>query len=175
MGDAVTAAVAQYGLTGEYAREKFESDDVRDYDPEVAEAFFANLRHIHDVLARHRERVGGSVGPLQLWPHGFDLAFEWFGTRVEEYEEHGALQRLPAQCNFGFYPEGRPYLYANPWPFESEALLGVELPSGAEWHTEGWQGSMLNYDEVVGDEAAAERILDYFGSVYEAAAPTLTA
>ncbi len=175
MGEAVLATVAEHGLSGDYPREKFESDEVRRYDPAAAEAFFENLRAIHEVLDTHRAGLGKSVGPLQLWPHGFDLAFEWFGTRVEEYEEHGGLQRLPAQCNFGFYPGGRPYFYANPWPFESDTLLAVELPAGAEWHTEGWEGSMLNYDEVAGDENAADRILEYLGAVYEAAAPTLTA
>lgn len=175
MGDAVIAAAAELGLTGEYAREKFESDEAREYDPAVAATFFENLQAIHEVLADHRGRLDESVGPLQLWPHGFDLAFEWFGTRVEEYEEHGEMQRLPAQCNFGFYPGGRPYFYANPWPFESDALLSVELPSGAGWHTEGWQGSMLNYDDVAGSDGAADRILGYLGAVYEVAAPTLTA
>ncbi len=175
MGDAVIGAVAELGVTGEYPREKFESAEAREYGPTVAAAFFENLSAIRDVLAAHRERLGDSVGPLQLWPHGFDLAFEWFGTRVEEYEEHGEMQRLPAQCNFGFYPGGRPYFYANPWPFENDALVAVDLPSGAEWHTEGWQGSMLNYDEVAGSDAAAERILDYLAAVYEAASPTLTA
>ncbi|MFC2177439.1 DUF5996 family protein [Actinomycetota bacterium] len=173
MGDAVLAAVAEHGLRGAFPREKFESDEARQYDRAVAEGFFENLTAIHEVLAIHRSRLGDSVGPLQLWPHGFDLAFEWFGTRVEEYEEDGDRHRLPAQCNFGFYPGGRPYLYANPWPFEADLLLAVDLPSGADWHIEGWEGSMLNYDEVAGDAAAADRILDYLGAVHEVAAPTL--
>lgn len=103
------------------------------------------------------------------------MAFEWFGTRVAEYEEHGEMKQFPSQCNFGFYPAGRAYLYANPWPFEADALLPVELPSGAEWHTDGWEGSILYYDQLAGDPAAEKRILDYLAAVFEAAAPTLTA
>ena len=103
------------------------------------------------------------------------MAFEWFGTRVEEYEEHGEVTQYPSQCNFGFYPGGRAYLYANPWPFESDILLGVELPAGAEWHTEGWQGSILYYDQVAGAANAEQMILDFFGTVFDHAAPTLTA
>ncbi len=34
---------------------------------------------------------GGSTGPVQLWPHGFDVAVEWFGTRTEKLEEHGEI------------------------------------------------------------------------------------
>lgn len=175
MGDAVIAAVAGLGLEAKYARDKFESDETRAYDKTAAEAFLRIANVMHRVFAQHRDRIGGSVSPIQVWPHGFDMAFEWFGTRIEEYEEHGELQQYPSQCNFGFYPGGRPYLYANPWPFESDVLLAVELPGGAEWHTEGWQGSILYYDQLVGDENAEQRALDYFQAVFAAAAPTLTA
>lgn len=175
MGNSVIAAVAELGLGGEYARDKFESDELRHYSPTTAAAFDRILNEVHAVCSQHRDRIGQPVSPIRLWPHGFDMAFEWFGTRVEEYEEHGEVQRYPAQCNFGFYPGGRAYLYANPWPFEADALLGVELPGGATWHTAGWQGSILYYDQLVGDDNAASRVLDYFGAVFDAAAPTLTA
>ena len=175
MGDAVLAAVASLGVEAEYARDKFESDDERHYDPAAAATFLDVITSMAAVYSTHRQNIGESVGPVQLWPHGFDMAFEWFGTRVEEYEEHGEMQQYPSQCNFGFYPGGRAYLYANPWPFEREELLDVELPGGAEWHTDGWEGSILYYDQLVGDPNAEARILAYLGAVYEAAAPTLTA
>lgn len=175
MGEAVIAAVAGLGLEGQYDRAKFESDEEREYDKAAASAFLGIINVMHGVFAKHRDRIGDRVSPVQLWPHGFDMAFEWFGTRVEEYEEHGEMQKYPSQCNFGFYPGGRPYLYANPWPFEGDVLLDVDLPGGAEWHTEGWQGSMLHYDQLVGDENAEQRILDFFGTVFDHAAPTLTA
>lgn len=175
MGDAVIEAIAGIGLTGEYPRDKFESADARLYDKRAAAAFHGIANAMHGVLSKHRDAVGEPVSPVQLWPHGFDMAFEWFGTRVEEFEEEGRLQQLPAQCNFGFYPGGRAYLYANPWPFAEDVLLDVELPAGAEWHTEGWQGSILHYDRLAGEDDAEQRILGYFGAVFANAAPTLTA
>ncbi|MCP3973089.1 MAG: hypothetical protein GY720_01195 [bacterium] len=175
MGEAVIAAVSTLGLDGEYARDKFESDEPREYSADAAAGFFEVLTSIHSAYSVHRDRIGDSAGPLQLWPHGFDLAFEWFGTRIEDYEEHGEMTKLPAQCNFGFYPAGRAYLYANPWPFEGDTLLAVELPGGAEWHTDGWEGSELFYDQIAGDERAEQRILDFFGAVFDAAKPTLSA
>ena len=175
MGDALIGAVAALGLEGEYNREKFESDDPRSYDPAAAAAFNEIINGMQSVFTEHRSTIGGSVSPIQLWPHNFDMAFEWFGTRVEEYEEHGKLEQFPAQCNFGFYPGGEAYLYANPWPFEAEVLLPVDLPPGASWHTEGWQGSMLPFAEIAGTEDGADRILQFFGTVFEHAAPTLTA
>jgi hypothetical protein len=174
MGDRLIAAVADYGVTGDYARGKFENDEAREYDPQHATTFWSALVNINQTFERHRSSLEGAVGPLQVWPHGFDLAFEWFGTRVEEYEEDGETSQHPSQLNLGFYPAGRAYFYSNPWPFESDALTGVELPHGAEWHTEGWEGSVLYYDQLAGDATAAQKLLDYAAAVHAAAAPTLT-
>jgi hypothetical protein len=175
MGDALIAAASEFGLEGEYNREKFENDDPRVYDPAVASGFFDVLVAVDGVFTEHRNLLGGEVGPIQLWPHGFDLAFEWFGTRKEVYEEDGEVTEHPSQLNLGFYPAGRAYLYSNPWPFEGAKLIDVELPSGAQWNTEGWEGSILHYDEIQADPDATEAVLAYAKAVYAAAAPTLTA
>ena len=173
MGEALIDAVAELGLTGEYDHERFHNDEARTYDPDAAARFFAVLTDVHHALARHRATLEGDVGPLQVWPHGFDLAFEWFGTRTEIYEEHGEVTEHPSQISFGFYPGGDPYLYANPWPFEAEVLLPTPLPAGAVWHTEGWQGTKLPYSDLAGRSDAADRIVAYTRAVYDAAAPTL--
>ena len=174
MGDALIAAVAALGLDGDYARQKFESDEARAYDGDLAAAYFGVLTNVEWTLAAHRASLVGEVGPLQVWPHGFDISFEWFGTRTETYEEHGETVVAPAQLNLGFYPKGEAYFYSDPWPFSSE-LVDAELPSGAVWHTEGWQGTMLPYAEVAGRPDAAERVQAYARAVFEVASPTLMA
>ena len=168
------ATMSELGLEGEYATGKFASDEARVYDPAAAEAFFQALTSVAYLMTVHRNTLTGEVGPIQFWPHGFDLAFEWFGTRVEEYEEDGELTEYPSQLNVGFYTTGRAYLYSNPWPFEADQLLDAPLPSGAAWNTEGWQGSKLSYDQVAGKQDAAEEVLAYVRAVYDLAAPTLT-
>ncbi len=175
MGDALIGAVARLGLDGDYNREKFQNDEPREYDPAAAVTFFAALSAVDLVMQRHRAGLEGDVGPIQLWPHGFDLAFEWFGTRVETVEEHGETQSHPSQLNLGLYPGGRAYFYSNPWPFEEKELTAAPLPFGAEWHTEGWQGSILYYDQIAGEPDAADRLLAFAAAVHAAAAPTLTA
>lgn len=175
LGDALIASVAEYGLTGEYNREKFENDDPRPYDGAHAAAFFAVLTAVDQVFTAHRATLTGEIGPTQLWPHGFDLAFEWFGTRVEEYDEDGEMTRYPSQLNLGFYPAGRAYFYSNPWPFEGDQLTDHPLPGGAEWHTEGWEGSILYYDQIAGDPDGRDTLAAYARAVYDLAAPTLTA
>jgi Family of unknown function (DUF5996) len=158
-GAALVGLVEDLGADGDYAREKFESDAPVEYRPEDAAAFFAALVNIEHNLQQHRVSLGDSVGPLQIWPHGFDLAFEWFGAGE-------------SQINLGFYPAGRPYFYSNPWPFDP-GLTGTELPSPASWHTGDWDGSILYYDDLLAREDPAAKLLEYAKSVYEAAAPGL--
>ena len=169
------AQAAVYGLGDGYQRDKFENDDPRSYDSAGAETFRGILVDVNGVFIDHIETLEGDVSPVQMWPHGFDIAVEWFGTRVETHEENGEVVESPAQLNLGFYPGGRPYFYSNPWPFESDILLPKSLPHGAEWHTEGWQGSILYYDQLADDPDAEKKLREYAAAVFAAAAPTLLA
>jgi hypothetical protein len=176
MADEILQDVADLGLTANYATEKYDNDDPREYDQAAVEKYLIALVNADRIFKAHRATLSGEVGPVQVWPHGFDLAFEWFGTRVEIYEEEGQIQEHQSQLNLGFYPGNteEAYFYSNPWPFESEILLGQELPAGARWHTEGWQGTILPYGELVGDANAEQRLRNYAKTVYELSAPTLT-
>ena len=182
-GDQVLGAVADLGLAeeyardGKYAREKFESDEPREYDPAAAERYFTAVVNADRVFKKHRAGLSGEVGPVQLWPHGFDLAFEWFGTRTVEYEEGGQIEKYPSQINLGFSPgepsQPEPYFYSNPWPFEADQLVNKPLPFGARWFTESWQGAVLEYVSLVGEDRAEEKLSDFARTVYDLASPTL--
>jgi hypothetical protein len=95
----------------------------------------------NQVFKKHIATLSGDVGQVQLWPHHFDLAVEWFGTRVVEYQEGDEVQEYPSQLNLGLSPgdsgHPEPYFYSNPWPFEKDQLLDKSLPEGARWFTEG--------------------------------------
>jgi hypothetical protein len=167
------------GLKGDYARQKFENDDPRQYDPDHAKAYFSALVNVEQVFRRHRANLSGDVGPIQLWPHGFDLSFEWFGTRMIESEEHGQKSSFPSQINLGFSPgepsHPKPYFYSNPFPFEEEKLLDKPLPHGARWFTESWKGSLLEYASLVGHPNSDQKLIDYAKAVYDIASPGLMA
>ena len=64
-GDQILEAVASLGLSGEYAREKFENNEPRTYDPEAAENFFTALVNVDYLYNKHRLSIGGEVGPVQ--------------------------------------------------------------------------------------------------------------
>lgn len=175
-GDRILGAVADLGLDGRYARERFESDDRAPYDPAAAETFWSALVNVASVFEEHRLSLDGTVGQVQVWPHGFDVSTEWFGTRTVDTKRHGAVQSVPSQLNLGFHPGGdEAYFYSNPWPFEGARLLGQELPHGARWHTEGWKGAYLPYGSLAGDPEAARRLREFAARVHELAAPSLTA
>lgn len=177
MGEWVITAVSHFGLNGTYPREKFANDEPRQYEPEQAKRYFGVLANVARTFETHRASLKGPVSPVQVWPHGFDIAFEWFGNRVERSEEHGEVQEFPAQLNLGFYPgsEGTaPYFYSNPWPFAANELLDKPLPAGATWHTSGWQGAELPYNELVDLPDAEAKLQQFAKAVYALAAPTLT-
>lgn len=176
-GGQVISALADLGLEGDYDRQKVAGETPRQYDPATAEKYFDVLLEINRIFNLHRSTLKGEVSPVQLWPHGFDLSFEWYGSRVVESEEGGEVKQYPAQLSLGFSPgepsHPAPYFYSNPWPFEKEVLLSKPLPSGARWFTEGWQGSLLPYAELIGDDRAEERLLEYARAVFAISQPTL--
>lgn len=159
-GNALIGIAASMGLEAEYLSDKFESSEPRAYDLDHASAFFAALGNIEQNLQVHRAAIGPKTGPIQLWPHGFDLAFEWFGAGG-------------SQLNLGFYPAGRPYFYSNPWPFPHEVKDHL-LPEPAAWHNGDWEGSIMYYDDLLQAADPAGRLLEYARAVYDLSVPLLS-
>ncbi len=181
LGDGLTATdftgrltdrLAGFGLEGPYDTARFEDDDPRPYVPEHAGAFFGALVEVAAVFETHRASLPGEVGPVQLWPHNFDLAFEWFAPGGQRHG--GGRAGAAPQINLGFYPATPAYVYSNPWPFVAERLDPVPLPAGGEWHHGDWEGAILRYDRLQGDPEGPGKLLVFARAVYEAAAPTLT-
>ncbi len=175
-GNRLLSMLSELGIEGEYDREKFESDDDRSYDPQAASVFGKILFTTAQVLESHRSGLSGEPGPIQLWPHNFDLAFEWFGTRKVLHGEGADAQEIPSQINFGLAPGDssyeETYYYSNPWPFE-DSFTDHKLPGNARWFTEGWRGTLLPYKEMVGDDSGEEVLAAYFRAVYDIASPLL--
>lgn len=170
------AVLSELGIEAPVERDPFVDDSPCAYDPAHAAAYQTALVGVNQVLTDHRASLPGETGPVQLWPHNFDLAFEWSGSLTVTREQAEGPVEHPSQINFGFAPGDAshpdPYFYSNPWPF-AEQLTDQSLPSGARWFTESWQGSLLPYASMVGEPA--EKLRAYFRAVYEAASPLLSA
>lgn len=178
MSEALVAAVADLGLEGKAKVRKDETDEPVQYDPDAVGNFFTALQSTQRVFEEHVAALAGDISAIQLWPHNFDMSVEWYGTKMIPYEEKGTTTLLPAQLNLGFYPGENnrdSYFYSNPWPFETDLLLGQSLAAGATWHTEGWQGTELPYALVAEQPDAEQRVLEYARAVYALTSPTLLA
>lgn len=134
-----------------------------EYAPAVASEFLETLVAVSGVLEDIRSTLTGSVGPVNFWPHGFDMSFEWFGRKEPE----------AAQINVGFYPrEEGAYFYSNPYPFD-EALLEASLTPGAVWNEDGWDGARLDLDVLQKESDWAACVKRFARRVHELAQPDL--
>jgi hypothetical protein len=111
--------------------------------PELAADYAQALYRIFTATARFRARLGGPMTPVVVWPEHFDLSFLWFAT--ENATETGP------HLNFGFAPFSpgieRPYLYSYAHPLPAD-FGSPKLPPLARWHTVGWTGVIVPYDEL---------------------------
>ena len=172
----ISKRLEDLGIKAGFAWERVHNDQPRKYDPDAAERYLAALKLVHKAQQETKAVLDGETGPIQLWPHNFDQAFEWFGTR-EIIQWQGEKEiRSRVQINFGFAPgdesHTNPYFYSNPWPFDP-GFKSLQLASGARWFDGSWQGSILPYGSLVNDQHAGTSLIEYFLSVFNGTAPLL--
>ena len=155
------------GASIDFDPDRWDAIEAQRVDLEAARFYLAALIAVSDVFRQVRSGLAGELGPIQLWPHHFDVAFEWFSDAVVVYEEEDGPKEFSKQLGFGFSPgdEGNPepYFYANPWPFD-ESFREIELPPEASWHTEGWSGGYLPYSAVV--DGSPDTVIDFMRTVF---------
>ncbi|MGI9658951.1 MAG: DUF5996 family protein [Gaiellaceae bacterium] len=152
----------------------YEDDRPTGYHTAKAEAYLQALLDVNGVFTAVRGEFSGDVTGVRLWPHHFDLSFEWHGKEVTFRSKDGTDKAVRASITVGFSTgdtsEPGGYLYANPWPFDEE-LAAKTLPGEARWYTDEWKGSMLPYASIAG--TGEQPVYDYLVAVYEHAAPGL--
>jgi uncharacterized protein DUF5996 len=138
-------------------------------DTAVSADYARALYRVFTAAARFRARLEGPQTPIVVWPEHFDLSTLWFPTNDRSNEA--------PLMNFGFAPfDGateRPYLYAYAYPMPADFEM-LSLPAPARWHTEGWKGLFVAYDELACADDPEALIETMFARVYELLAPTLT-
>jgi Family of unknown function (DUF5996) len=138
-------------------------------DPSVCADYGRALYRIFTATARFRARLAGPQTPIVIWPEHFDLSTLWFPTNDRS-------EAAPVM-NFGFAPfDGnteRPYLYAYAYPMP-EGFEQLRLPTPARWHTEGWKGLFVAYDDLARADDPEALVESLFEAVYMLLAPTLT-
>lgn len=164
----VLASLKVFGAKPDIDQSIFASTEIGDYTPSQASTFFSALHNINTVFTQFKGSLPGKTGPVQLWPHHFDLAVEWFSGReadVPEGEEGG-----DEQIGFGFATgdEGieSAYFYANPWPFP-DGITDTPLPTGSHWFTDSWRGGLLRYDTLTASDEPEAMLMAYLQAVHQ--------
>jgi hypothetical protein len=141
------------------------AEGAQPYVPHHAEAFLRSAVAAVAAMRSLNETLDGEVTGPHLWPHGFDVATEWYSERLVDYEG----TPTNAQIGMGWYPSDTSYLYVKPWPFHDE-FADHDLPGGASWHRSGWEGARLDIIEPV--DVSTARSLGM--AVHDIAAPSLS-
>lgn len=160
IGETIAATAASHGSEIEVDSSRYDDDAAQVYDRWHANGWHQNTMWVADTFAVLNTGIDGEIAGPHLWPHGFDVATEWFSTKMVGAGDAAAN----AQVAVGFYPDGEAYFYANPWPFEP-SWADAELPDGVHWHVEGWQGAVLPVANLTGGDDR-QQVLDYAQSVH---------
>lgn len=143
--EAVETSLASSGHPVRLNRDKLHGEGVLRIDPQLGEQYARVLDWAWERLRHVRGALAGYQTDLVLWPHGFDAAFLWFAApdaTDEAQDPHVGIGFSPGSPGLE-----RPYFFVYVWPLP-DALTERELPEYARWHTEGWTGAIINYDDV---------------------------
>lgn len=169
--DMTLAALGRMGIAVEIDRSLFADESARVFEVAAAKNYGQVAVNIDRVLKQFKAELPGETGPVQLWPHHFDLSLLWFSGRKVPGVDPAEEENADEQMNFGFstgdegLPEPYFYITAYPWPV---GITDAPLPAGAVWHTESWKGALLRYDTLLGTNQPEEKLLAYLRAAYQA-------
>ncbi len=131
------------------------------------------LNSVSACMKTFRAGIREETSPVQLWPHHFDLSMLWLsGDRIADQdpsdEEHADMQ-----MNIGFTMGdsviSQPYFYVTAYPLDGE-LPQLALPSGSRWHSDRFNGVVLEYRTLVTCSDPEDYLLSLWTACRSAAA-----
>lgn len=175
--DETLAALARMGIDPPIDCAPFRDDTPGTYDVDAAARFWQALSQIDTVFKRFKAGLRGATGPVQLFPHHFDLSMNWFSGRHVPGIDPADAENADEQMTFGFStgddgtPE--PYFYITAYPVPAE-LFRTALPKGAAWHSASFQGAVLPYEAVRRASNPSEKLFEFLQTVQQAGAHLMT-
>jgi len=124
-----------------------------DYDAHQASEIMAALLTTRDAFKLFSSTITtGTLSPLLLYPHHFDVSLVWFPKDNDD------------QLGFGFSTGDQdvtePYYYATQWP-EHKEFLQKKLTPPAYWQKQGFSGAVMPYNDIVLATDPQQMILDF--------------
>ncbi|MEV6010116.1 DUF5996 family protein [Streptomyces sp. NPDC051976] len=179
VGAAVTIAHPYpFGLPDEHRRFADDTEHAS-YDPFWVNRYWQVLSQVNLVLEEFSAGFSGKVSPVHHFWHTFDIAVSRFSDRVVDQEAsvdpvtREAYSREVISSGFWFgddaFPRPTFYSYAAPEP---DGLADSPLhPADARWIDRGGSHlATLDYDVARNSPTPRDAILDFYESVYRAAA-----
>jgi len=146
------------------------------YSGEVAKSMHGALMSIAGALENLRAGIREETSPIQVWPHHFDLSMIWLPGPKISGEDPANEEYADKQMNFGFVfgDAGieQPYLYITGYPLPA-SLPAAELPHPAVWRTDGFDGVVLRYADLVGQDDPDQYLQGLWGGLMHIARPDL--
>lgn len=156
----------------------FERDEEHhQYDPVAVQRYWRVLLQTEEVLRAYRSRFIGKASPVQFFWGSFDLALSVFSGR--RAPERPGSDRITHEAysheliSGGFwpgddrFPEPAFYAYAAPSPAGLEQAR--VCPSSAFWN-DALGEFLLRYEDIRQDAVPAQRLQEFYESVYDAGA-----
>ena len=150
---------------GRVKRAQFERKAWPDFSVEAAQHYWRVLSWVDIQLKRFKASHHAETSPVQLWPHHFDIAMLLCSGRKIPGADQSDPDVSDEQLNFGFVPgdDGihEPYFYATAYP-DPMKRMKKRLPTGAYWHTRGWDGVVMPYAQLRRARRPEERLQQFF-------------
>lgn len=135
-------------------------------DRESSSHFLTQLGNFDGLLRSFWNSIHtGTKTGIYLWPEHFDNAFIWYSGR----KVNGSDEQIGIGVSNGDDEILLSYIYMNPWPVPLD-IDKIELAEGTYFHSQGWTGFVLPYDQVQGKngyEQQKELINNFFISTFE--------
>ena len=153
------------GLGGEQdpAEEKSDDAEHEGYSPEQARLLHRAIASVTPAMERLRAGIREETSPIQHWPHYFDLSMIWLPGDQIPGKDPEDEEQADKQMNFGFtfgddgIPE--PYFYVTAYP-QPDEMPGTDLPEKTTWHSDGFNGAVALYKDVVATNDPEGYLLD---------------
>ena len=146
------------------------------FDRAAARNWWQTVLWLSSQLESLTQDLPGETGPVQLWPHHFDLATTWFSGRWIPDADPDDPDNGREQMAFGFSSGDTviddPYLYVTAYPW-AEGLAKASLPAPGRWVTDEWQGAVLEYESLRQSADPVDLVQGFFRSAHSAGTASL--
>lgn len=103
--------------------------------------YFSNANLVLEKVVKNNPEAS----EIACWPHHFDLASLLVLDGSSENYKSVGVGLSPGDDNYD-----QPYFYITPWPYpNTEKVTLPDLPSGGFWHTKGWIGAVLTFENIL--------------------------